>query len=196
MELQIIQNKIVELRGMRVMLDSDLAEMYGVETKRLKESVRRNIDRFPEDFMFELTRDEYNSLRTQFASLESGRGNYSKYLPFAFTEQGVAMLSSVLNSKFAIQININIMPAFVAVRNYLIQQSTTSIEIEKLWAQVKLLEGQTEENLKAVNDLSDDTQNTFDEIYIALSELAKKQTAINGKPQKRVGYIQDKEGEL
>lgn len=196
MELQIIQNKIVELRGMRVMLDSDLAEMYGIETKRLKESVRRNIDRFPEDFMFELTRDEYNSLRTQFASLESGRGNYSKYLPFAFTEQGVSMLSSVLNSKFAIQININIMRAFVAIRNYLIQQSTASLEIEKLWIHVKSLEERTDENLKAVNDLSEDTQNTFDEIYIALSELAKKQQIISTKPRKRVGYIQDKEGEL
>src|SRR5690554_1660810 len=159
MELQIIQNKIVELRGMRVMLDYDLAEMYGVETKRLKESVRRNIDRFPSDFMFELTRDEYNSLRSQIASLKNGngRGNYSKYLPFAFTEQGVAMLSSVLNSKLAIQININIMRAFVAIRNYLIQQSATSLEIEKLWTHVKSLEEQTEENLKAVNDLSDDT---------------------------------------
>lgn len=195
MELQIIQNKIVELRGMRVMLDYDLAEMYGVETKRLKESVRRNIDRFPSDFMFELTRDEYNSLRSQFATLENGRGNYSKYLPFAFTEQGVAMLSSVLNSKLAIQININIMRAFVAIRNYLIQQSATSLEIEKLWTHVKSLEEQTEENLKAVNDLSDDTQNTFDEIYIALSELAKKQQVINTKPRKRVGYVQDEEGE-
>ncbi len=197
MELQIIQNKIVELRGMRVMLDYDLAEMYGVETKRLKESVRRNIDRFPSDFMFELTRDEYNSLRSQIASLKNGngRGNYSKYLPFAFTEQGVAMLSSVLNSKLAIQININIMRAFVAIRNYLIQQSATSLEIEKLWTHVKSLEEQTEENLKAVNDLSDDTQNTFDEIYIALSELAKKQQVINTKPRKRVGYVQDEEGE-
>ena len=195
MELQIIQNKIVELRGMRVMLDYDLAEMYGVETKRLKESVRRNIDRFPSDFMFELTRDEYNSLRSQIASLENGRGNHSKYLPFAFTEQGVAMLSSILNSKLAIQININIMRAFVVVRNYLIQQSATSLEIEKLWTHVKSLEEQTEENLKAVNDLSDDTQNTFDEIYIALSELAKKQQVINIKPRKRVGYVQDEEGE-
>lgn len=191
MELQIVQNKIVELRGMRVILDYDLAEMYGVETKRLKESVRRNVDRFPSDFMFELTRDEYNSLRSQFASLENGRGNYSKYLPYAFTEQGVAMLSSILNSKLAIQININIMRAFVATRNYLIQQSTTSHEIDKLWTHLKSLEEQTEENLKIVNDFSDDTQNTFDEIYIALSELAKKQSVINTKPRKRVGYVQD-----
>ena len=102
MELQIIQNKIYEIRGYKVMLDFDLAEIYGVETKRLKEQVRRNIERFPDDFMFELTRDEYNSLRSQFATLEIGRGKYSKYLTFAFTEQGVAMLSTVLNSKLAI----------------------------------------------------------------------------------------------
>jgi len=98
MDLQPIQNKIYEIRGFKVMLDFDLAGMYGTETKVLKQSVRRNIERFPDDFMFELTRDEYNSLRSQFVTLDVGRGKYSKYLPFAFTEQGVAMLSTVLNS--------------------------------------------------------------------------------------------------
>lgn len=195
MELQVIQRKIYEIRGMRVLLDFDLAEMYGIETKRLKEAVRRNIERFPTDFMFELTREEYNSLRTQFATLENGRGKYSKYLPYAFTEQGVAMLSSVLNSKQAIEVNIGIMRTFVAIRNYLIQQSSSSHEIEKLWSHVKLLEEQAEENLKAVNDLSEDNQNTFDEIYLALSELANKQNEINNKPRKRVGYIQNDEKE-
>ena len=101
MELPDIQKKIYNIRGYGVMLDFDLAERYGIETKRLKEAVRRNIERFPDDFMFELTRNEYNFLRTQFATLEIGRGKYSKYLPFAFTEQGVSMLSSVLNSKTA-----------------------------------------------------------------------------------------------
>ena len=196
MELQIIQNKIVELRGMRVMLDYDLAEMYQVETKYLKRSVKRNIERFPEDFMFELTKNECDSLRCNFGTLENiGRGQYAKYLPFAFTEQGVAQLSSVLNSSIAIQVNISIIRAFVAIRNYLMQQSTTSHEIEKLWTHVKSLEQQTEENLKVVNDLNDDTQNTFDEIYIALSELARKEQVINTKPRKRVGYVQDEEGE-
>ena len=99
MELQIIQNKIYEIRGCKVMLDFDLAEIYGVETKRLKEQVRRNIERFPDDFMFELTREEYNSLRSQIATLENGRGKYSKYLIFAFTEQGVAMLSGLRRSR-------------------------------------------------------------------------------------------------
>lgn len=102
MELQIIQTKIFNIRGQMVMLDFDLAELYEVETKRMKEAVRRNMERFPSDFMFELTREEYKSLRTQFATLETGRGKFSKYLPFAFTEHGVAMLSGILNSPKAI----------------------------------------------------------------------------------------------
>ena len=90
----------------------DLAELYEVENRSLKQAVKRNIDRFPEDFMFELTKDEYNSLRSQIVILKNGRGQHTKFLPFAFTEQGVAMLSSVLKSKKAIQINISIMRAF------------------------------------------------------------------------------------
>lgn len=96
-----ILEKIYLIRGQKVMLDRDLAEMYGVEVKRLNEAVKRNTTRFPEDFMFQLSKDEYNSLRSQFATLEKGR--HSKYLPYAFTEQGVAMLSSILNSETAIQ---------------------------------------------------------------------------------------------
>ncbi|MDP2068457.1 MAG: ORF6N domain-containing protein [Lutibacter sp.] len=116
MELQRIQNKIYEIRGQRVMLDFDLAEMYETETKRLKEAVRRNMDRFPDDFMFKLSNDEYENLRTQNAT--SKRGG-TRYMPFAFTEQGVAMLSSVLNSKKAIQVNIAVIRAFVVLRQHL-----------------------------------------------------------------------------
>jgi hypothetical protein len=117
MELVVIQKKIYEIRGHKVMLDFDLAELYEVETKRLKEAVRRNNKRFPDDFMFELSSVEYNSLRTQFASLKNkGRGEHSKYMPFAFTEQGVAMLASVLSSEKAIKVNISIMRAFVMMR--------------------------------------------------------------------------------
>lgn len=94
MELQVIQNKIYEIRGQRVMLDFDLAELYDTETKRLKEAVRRNIARFPDDFMFELSPDEWKILRTQFATSSWGG---ARYVPFAFTEQGIAMLASVLN---------------------------------------------------------------------------------------------------
>jgi len=106
MELQVIKNKIYEIRGQRVMLDFDLAVLYDTDTKRLKEAVRRNIARFPHDFMFELTNEEYDSLRSQIATLKNlKRGEHSKYLPFVFTEHGVAMLASVLKSETAIQVN-------------------------------------------------------------------------------------------
>jgi hypothetical protein len=128
MELAIIENKIVEIRGVKVMLDFDLAELYEVETKRLKESVKRNMKRFPKDFMFELTITEFENLRTQFAT--SKRGG-TRYLPFAFTEQGVAMLASILNSDKAIEVNIAIMRAFVFIRQYALSHKELS---EKLSA--------------------------------------------------------------
>ena len=114
--VEVIKGKIFLIRGQKVLLDSDLAEMYGVDTKRLNEQVRRNITRFPPDFMFELNENEYASLRSQIATIKSGRGAHRKYLPNVFTEQGVAMLSSVLNSDRAVQVNIAIMRAFVHMR--------------------------------------------------------------------------------
>ena len=114
MELEVIQNKIFEIRGFKVMLDFDLALLYDVENKRLKEAVCRNSNRFPEDFMFELTEMEFNSLRSQIVT--SNRGGV-RYMPFAFTEQGIAMLSSILNSEKAIEINISIIRAFVKCVN-------------------------------------------------------------------------------
>ena len=116
-DLIIVENKIYEIRGQKVMLDFDLAEMYEIETKYLKQMVRRNIERFPADFMFQLSNEEVNyleiSLRLQIATSNKG-GN--RYAPFAFTEQGVAMLSGVLRSPKAIEVNINIMRAFVHMR--------------------------------------------------------------------------------
>ena len=112
-EIRIIQSKIYEIRGQRVMLDFDLAELYQVETRRLNEAVKRNIKRFPKDFMFQLNVDEWIILKSQFAT---SRWGGTRKLPYAFTEQGLAMLSGVLNSDIAIQVNINIMRAFVAVR--------------------------------------------------------------------------------
>jgi|ERR1700722_3619658 len=132
MKLQLIKNKIYEIQGHKVMLDFDLAELYETETKRVKEAVRRNINRFPDDFMFELTKSEYDFLRTQIATLEHGRGKYSKYLPFAFTEQGVAMLSSVLSSDKAIEINITIMRAFVFIRNYALTHKDLTEKLKKM----------------------------------------------------------------
>ena len=104
-----IERAIILIRGQKVLLDSDLAGLYGVSTKRLNEQVRRNRSRFPEDFMFRLTAEEAESLRSQIATLKTGRGQHRKYVPHAFTEQGVAMLSSVLNSERAIEVNIAIM---------------------------------------------------------------------------------------
>ncbi|MBI3583084.1 MAG: ORF6N domain-containing protein [Nitrospinae bacterium] len=113
-----IAQRILLIRGHRVMLDSDLADLYEVSTKRLNEQVRRNIKRFPPDFMFQLTPEEFTSLRSQNATLKIGRGQHRKYLPYAFTEQGVAMLSGVLNSECAIDVNVAIMRAFVKLREF------------------------------------------------------------------------------
>ena len=115
MELEIIKKSILEIRGKKVMLDMDLAKLYEVETRVLKQAVRRNMERFPEDFMFELTEDEIHNLTSHFVI---SRWGGQRYKPFAFTEQGIAMLSSVLKSKTAIQINISIMRAFVMIRQF------------------------------------------------------------------------------
>lgn len=114
--VETIEQKILLIRGQKVMLAGDLAELYGVEVRRLNEQVKRNSKRFPEDFMFQLTKEEAYSLRSQFAILKNDRARHAKYLPYAFTEQGIAMLSSVLNSERAIEVNIHIMRAFVRVR--------------------------------------------------------------------------------
>lgn len=135
MNLEIIQNKIFEIRGCKVMLDFDLANLYDIETKVLKQAVRRNLNRFPVDFMFELKSDEYNSLRSQIVTLKNGRGQHLKYLPFAFTEQGVAMLSSVLKSDKAIDINISIMRTFVTIRQFALNYNELQNKIDVIEAQ-------------------------------------------------------------
>ena len=124
-ELVRIQSLIYEIRGYKVMVDRDLAKLYGVETKVLNQAVKRNIKRFPEDFMFQLTHEE--CLRSQFVTLNTKQGHHLKYLPYAFTEQGVAMLSSVLRSDAAIEVNIRIMRAFVSIRNRYYLSSYCSI---------------------------------------------------------------------
>ena len=193
MELQPIQSKIYEIRGQRVMLDFDLAELYQVETKRLKEAVRRNIERFEgEDFMFELSEEEYNvlkdRLRSQIASLEiDGRGKYPKYPPFAFTEMGVAMLSSVLRSETAIRVNRAIMRAFVAMRNYITTTTQITAELAEIRAKLALLERADEDNAEAVNDLSEDMRKELDNIYQAIAALSVKTPTID-KPRRPVGY--------
>ena len=193
MDIQIIQNKIYEIRGRRVMLDFDLANLYQVETKRLKESVRRNIERFEgEDFMFDLSEEEYNvlkdRLRSQIASLEiDGKGKYPKYSPFAFTEEGVAMLSGVLRSSVAVQVNRAIMRAFVAMNNYLIQVSQYSAELAELRSRLLLVEREVRENLEAMNDLSEDVRRDFDTVFEAIGALSVKLPQAQ-KPRTTIGF--------
>lgn len=171
MELTTIQSKIYEIRGQRVMLDFDLAELYQVETRVLKQAVRRNIERFEgDDFMFDLSEDEYNvlkdRLRSQNVILEiDGRGKYPKYPPFAFTEMGVAMLSSVLRSETAIRVNRAIMRAFVAMRNYITTTTQITAELSEIRAKLALMERADEDNAEAVNDLSEDMRQELDNIY-------------------------------
>ena len=127
--VEVIEKKILLIRGHKVMLDSDLAELYGVETKALKRSVKRNIDRFPEDFLIQITREEFESLRYRFGT--SRRGGV-RYLPYAFTENGVAMLSSVLNSKRAIQVNIQIMRTFSRLREIMASHKDLARRLDEL----------------------------------------------------------------
>jgi len=127
-----IERVIRIVSGRKVMLDADLAELYGVETKVLVQAVKRNLARFPEDFMFQLNKEEADFLRSQIVTLEKGRGQYSKYLPYAFTEQGVAMLSSVLRSQRAVQVNIEIMRAFIRLRQMLASNAELARKLDAL----------------------------------------------------------------
>ena len=139
------------------MLDFDLALLYMVETKRLKEAVRRNIKRFPPDFMYELTYEEYNSLRSQFATLkEKGRGEHAKYLPFAFTEQGIAMLSGVLHSERAIEMNIAIMRAFISLRQFVFQYNDLANQIIEIKQSVSNHNEQLSQIYEAIENLLDE----------------------------------------
>lgn len=181
-KLELIQSKIHEIRGQRVMLDFDLAEMYGTETKYLKRAVRSNIKRFPSDFMFELTKEEFDNLRCNFCT--SNKRGGTRFMPFAFTEQGVAMLSSVLNSDVAIEININIMRAFIAVRQMLSNPIET--RVERIETQVRELKQYMEEVLVDQNDINEDTMIQLELINQTLAELqAKDQSSKNRKP---IGY--------
>ena len=179
------------------MLDFDLAKLYQIETRALKQAVRRNLERFPDDFMFVLTQEEHKSLklnmRSQFVTSNEGISDYTRYAPFAFTEQGVAMLSSVLKSNVAIAANIAIMRAFVRVREYLLTTSTLSAELKELRARVDLLQIQQEENLGALNDLSEDVHRDIDSLCIAISELADKLEEKKKEPRRRIGFQQSSE---
>lgn len=180
-----IQNRIYEIRGERVMLDKDLAVLYEIETKVLNQAVKRNTKRFPKDFMFQLTKEEVedirlqianfkkeSSLRSQFVTLKNERGQHLKYLPYAFTEQGVAMLSGVINSEKAISMNIAIMRAFVAVRQVLIKQNDIKEQIK----QIKERIGEHDEQLN--------------QIYEAMENLLDEKAAVKKWEERdRIGFI-------
>lgn len=175
-ELTIIENKIYEIRGQRVMLDFDLAEMYGIETKNLNKAVKRNIERFPSDFMFQLTNTEakvlINNLRFQNGTSNIGG---TRYAPYAFTEQGVAMLSGVLRSPQAIEVNINIMRAFVRMRQYLLTHAPKQ-ELDELRQRIEYLE-------EDISSDRDSYEKQFDELFSAFAKLSAtiqvRQTPLN-----------------
>ncbi len=182
--LELIQSKIYEIRGQKVMLDYDLAAMYGVETAQLKRSVRRNIERFEgEDFMFQLTQEEF--LRCQ-NGISSHGGN--RYLPFAFTELGVAMLSSVLRSKTAIEVNRGIMRAFVTVRQ-MIAANPVALRLSTLEKNFKELKQDLEEIFADYNDINEDTRAQLDAINTALADLQAQNK--KPKPHKPIGFKTD-----
>jgi len=182
MNLQIIQSKIHEIRGCKVMLDFDLAELYQVETRRLNESVKRNIKRFPSDFMFQLTKDEWEILMSQFATSSWGG---TRKLPHAFTEQGVAMLSGLLNSDVAITTNINIMRAFVAIRQLILNSPID--KFGKLENEVRELKQYIEEVFTDYNDINEDTRMQLELINETMAELQMKNK--EPKPRNPIGYV-------
>ena len=171
-ELQEIKTRIYTFRGKQVLLDRDLAEMYGVEVSQLKRAVRRNIERFPDDFAFELNNSEFNELkmniRCQFGTFNIEAKDLPKYAPIVFTEQGVAMLSGVLKSPIAIQVNIRIMRAFVAIRQQIAQKSNSP---EVLEYRIKRLEDAFEESLRDRNDIDEDTRMRLELIEESIAEL-------------------------
>lgn len=226
-EVEAIKHHIYEVRGLRVMLDRDLAELYGVETKVLNQSVKRNIERFPEDFMFQLDRkdvfflksqqvsaNEYNAdLRSQFVTsstentdsdnkthsrLQIATSNWGggRYLPYAFTELGIAMLSSVLRSETAIQVNINIMRAFVVIRHAVSAWQGVNLKVEQLSHKVDQLNNYVEEILHDQNDINRMQEETNTEIALqieaindALDQLREKPSS----PRKRIGFETEKQ---
>jgi len=171
------------------MLDFDLAEMYGIENKYLKRSVRSNIERFEgDDFMFEITKDELS--RCKKCTLNSGRGSNIKYMPFAFTELGVAMLSSVLNSVSAIDTNRKIMRLFVATRHLVLNAPVD--EVQELKNEVKELKNYLEDVFSDYNDINEDTRTQIELINEALAKLEVKHAHVN-RPRRRIGFIQSEE---
>lgn len=187
-ELQLIQSKIYEVRGQKVMLDRDLAELYGVETRALNQAVKRNAERFPEDFMFQLTDNETENWKSQIVISNSIKMGMRRN-PYAFTELGVAMLSSVLNSKTAIQINMGIMRAFVTMRQMIAENSPLN-RLSTLEKNFNELKQDLEDIFADYNDINEDTRAQIEAINTTLAELQAKPKASSRRP---VGFIKPKE---
>jgi len=203
-EIDKIQYQIHEIRGQKVMLDFDLAALYGIETRVLNQSVKRNIERFPEDFMFRLTKGEWEilksqiatsnpidnqedeSLRSQIVILKGGRGQHKKFIPYAFTENGVAMLSSVLRSPLAIQMNIGIMRVFTEIRRMAatLPLPDSNAELRK---EIQAVRDEMNEILADQNEINEDTRAQLDAISTALAELQDNRTH---RHHRTIGYIQ------
>lgn len=192
MELQPIQSKIYEIRGQRVMLDRDLAELYQVTTSALNQAVKRNIERFPPDFMFQLTDAETENWKSQIVITNSITMGLRRN-PYAFIEQGVSMLSAVLKSPIAIQTSIAIMRAFVAMRNYITTTTQITAELAEIRAKLALLERADAENAEAVSDLSEDMRKELDNIYQAIAALSVKVPQAR-KPANPIGFKRSEKG--
>ena len=191
-QIQTIQNKIYEIRGQRVMLDRDLAELYQVTTGNLNKAVKRNIRCFPPDFMFQLTKDEFNILKSNLI-FQNGTSNWggTRKLPYAFTEQGLAMLSGVLTSEIAIDVNISIMRAFVAIRHMANSLPNPSADVAQLRQDFEELKQDIEDILQDQNDINESTRMQLDNITLALAELQSKEP--RQKPRRKIGFIQPDE---
>lgn len=188
-EIQIIQSKIYEVRGRRVMLDTDLAELYQVETRALNQAVKRNENRFPDDFMYRLTSEEWTAISSQFV-MTSRAKRPKTALPLVFTEHGALMLSSVLRSKVAIETSIKITRAFVAMRQTLLTLSIPA-KLSELQNSIDKLRNEVNDILADQNDINESTRAQLDAISKALAELqAGKHLQ---KPRKRIGFIQEEE---
>lgn len=189
-ELQLIQSKIYEVRGQKVILDRDLAELYNVTTANLNKAVKRNIRRFPDDFMFQLTKAEFDELKTNLI-FQNGTSNWggTRKLPYAFTEQGLAMLSGLLNSDIAIKVNINIMRAFVAIRQTITDNSPLK-RLSTLEKNFNELKQDLEEIFADYNDINEDTRAQIEAINTTLAELQAKP---KNTPRRPVGFIKPKE---
>ena len=203
LDLEDLKSRIYIVRGQQVMLDRDLAELYGVETKRLNEAVRRNIDRFPDDFTFQLNNLEVKALMSQMVIVADLRSQIAtsswggtRYKPYVFTELGVAMLSSVLRSETAIQVNINIMRAFVAMRHAVTAMQSADMKVEQLAHKVDQMDAHIDELMHEQRDINREQTETNNEVALQIEAINNALDQLREKPapkRNKIGYKTTKE---